>query len=205
MNVIVYAHDWQKEELLSKSKKDGVEFIFADSLEQLREQNDADACFVLKEIDAVDTLYGILPAKPVMINSVIACLSDLNAPSNFHRVNGWASFLKRNLWEVATTDEHALNSLMSSLGYEYKIVRDEPGFVAARVVSMIINEAHFALEQNVSTKKEIDIAMKLGTNYPFGPFEWGEKIGLANINKLLSKLNETDPRYKVCSTLVSEI
>jgi 3-hydroxyacyl-CoA dehydrogenase len=43
---------------------------------------------------------------------------------------------------------------------------------------MIINEAYFALEDNVSTKAETDIAMKLGTNYPYGPFEWGQLIGL---------------------------
>ena len=41
---------------------------------------------------------------------------------------------------------------------------------------------HFLqLGENVSTRDEIDTAMKLGTNYPFGPFEWAEKIGLKNI------------------------
>jgi len=205
MTVIVLANEWQKEELLSKSKKDGVQFIFTDSLEELIGQTDADAWFILKEINSFDTLYNKLQVKPVIINSVISSLSELNAPSNFHRINGWVSFLKRSLWEVASNDEPALQGLMSYLGYEYKVVKDEPGFVAARVVSMIINEAYFALEQQVSSKNEIDIAMKLGTNYPFGPFEWGEKIGLTNINKLLSKLNETDQRYKVCSALASEI
>ena len=44
---------------------------------------------------------------------------------------------------------------------------------------MIINEAYFTWEAGTSTKEEIDIAMKLGTGYPYGPFEWGEKIGLS--------------------------
>ena len=48
---------------------------------------------------------------------------------------------------------------------------DIPGFISARVVSMIINEAYFALEEEVSSKEEIDTAMKLGTNYPYGPFD----------------------------------
>ncbi len=60
-------------------------------------------------------------------------------------------------------------------------MKDEPGFVSARIVSMIINEAYFTLEAGTSTKEEIDIAMKLGTGYPFGPFEWGEMIGLSRI------------------------
>jgi 3-hydroxybutyryl-CoA dehydrogenase len=64
-------------------------------------------------------------------------------------------------------------------------------------VSMIINEAYFALEENVSTKAETDIAMKLGTNYPFGPFEWGQLIGLPKIYSLLKALtvSETQSRY----------
>jgi 3-hydroxybutyryl-CoA dehydrogenase len=204
MNVIVFAHDWQKEELLSKSKKDGVEFMFINTLDSLTAHPDADAYLLLKEITSLDHLYTHT-SKPVLINSVTNTLADIKAPSNFHRINGWASFIRRELWEVSTNDQPALDALMSSLGYSFKIVKDEPGFVAARVVSMIINEAYFALEQKVSTKTEIDIAMRLGTNYPFGPFDWGEKIGLSNINGLLTKLHKTDGRYKVCSALTSDI
>jgi 3-hydroxybutyryl-CoA dehydrogenase len=70
-----------------------------------------------------------------------------------------------------------------------------PGFITARVIAMIINEAWFALEEGVSTKEEIDTAMKLGTNYPYGPFEWGKEIGLKNIHALLDKLSKLNPRY----------
>lgn len=205
MIVIALAHEWQKEELLSKNRKDGVQFIFPESFDEMINHAEADAWFLLKDMEFFDSRYDKFTSKPVIINSVITTLSDMEAPSNFHRINGWASFLKRNLWEVATNDEPGLNNLMSSLGYDFKVVKDEPGFVAARVVSMIINEAYFASEERISTKNEVDIAMKLGTNYPFGPFEWAEKIGLANINNLLSKLNKTDQRYRVCSALVSEI
>ena len=69
---------------------------------------------------------------------------------------------------------------------------------------MIINEAYFAKDENVSTEKEIDTAMKLGTNYPFGPFEWAQIIGIRNIYALLKTLNETDPRYKPSTLLEKE-
>lgn len=49
------------------------------------------------------------------------------------------------------------------------------GFHYPRVISMIINEAFFALEENLALKKDIDLAMKFGVNYPIGPIEWGEK------------------------------
>jgi 3-hydroxybutyryl-CoA dehydrogenase len=57
------------------------------------------------------------------------------------------------------------------------------------------------LNEKVSTKEEIDVAMKLGTNYPYGPFEWSEKIGLKNIYELLFTLSRTSPRYEPAGLL----
>ena len=81
------------------------------------------------------------------------------------------------------------------------LVEDEPGLVSARVLSMIINEAYFALGENVSTIPEIDLAMKLGTNYSLGPFEWQDRIGIENIYLLLKKLSETSKRYLIAPLL----
>ncbi|NKQ99539.1 3-hydroxyacyl-CoA dehydrogenase, partial len=58
--------------------------------------------------------------------------------------------------------------------------------------------------QQVSSKKEIDTAMKLGTNYPMGPFEWAEKIGLRRIYHLLKTLEKEDKRYKAAGLLEKE-
>jgi 3-hydroxybutyryl-CoA dehydrogenase len=58
------------------------------------------------------------------------------------------------------------------------------------VISTIINEALIALMEGVSTREEIDTAMKLGTNYPYGPFEWAEKIGMERVDSLLAQLRE---------------
>jgi 3-hydroxybutyryl-CoA dehydrogenase len=75
-------------------------------------------------------------------------------------------------------------------------VPDVPGFITARVIAMIVNEAWFALEEGISTKEDIDIAMRLGTNYPYGPFEWGNQIGLENVYALLGKLSKISKRYR---------
>ena len=56
-------------------------------------------------------------------------------------------------------------------------------------------------EAGTSTKEEIDIAMKLGTGYPFGPFEWGEMIGLSRIAELLKKLSYDNPVYELAKSL----
>ncbi len=71
-------------------------------------------------------------------------------------------------------------------------------------IFLAYNEAFFALSENVSTMVEIDTAMKLGTAYPYGPFEWGNKIGLQNIVTLLKKLSKKQLRYAPCDLLVQE-
>jgi 3-hydroxybutyryl-CoA dehydrogenase len=67
---------------------------------------------------------------------------------------------------------------------------DVPGFISARVISKIINEAWISVDEGVSTPGEIDIAMRLGTNYPFGPLEWAEKIGVGKVRSLLERLEQ---------------
>jgi 3-hydroxybutyryl-CoA dehydrogenase len=47
--------------------------------------------------------------------------------------------------------------------------------------------------------------MKLGTNYPYGPFEWSEKIGLKNIYNLLQRLSKTETRYTISKMIEKEI
>ena len=101
-------------------------------------------------------------------------------------------------------EETTVRDVFSSLGWKYRIVPDVPGMVTARVISMIINEAYFTLQAGVSTKDEIDTAMKLGTNYPYGPFEWSRKIGLKNIYALLLALSKIDARYQPCELLQKE-
>lgn len=77
------------------------------------------------------------------------------------------------------------------------------GFHYPRVISMIVNEAYFALGDNLATPEAIDLAMKFGVNYPIGPIEWGEKIGLKYIIDLLTEYAEIteDPRYRISKDL----
>ena len=51
-------------------------------------------------------------------------------------------------------------------------VGDAPGLVVARTVAMLVNEACDAVLQGVCTPEGADLAMKLGVNYPPGPFEF---------------------------------
>lgn len=66
----------------------------------------------------------------------------------------------------------------TALGLETARVQDSVGLVLPRIVCSLVNEAAYALMEGVAQPRDIDTAMKLGTNYPRGPLEWGDVIGL---------------------------
>jgi 3-hydroxybutyryl-CoA dehydrogenase len=84
------------------------------------------------------------------------------------------------------------------MGQEPVIVADGPGLVRARVVCCLINEAASALLEGVASAEDIDKAMKLGTNYPYGPLEWADYIGVDTVLGVLTGLfNEWgEDRYR---------
>ena len=140
----------------------------------------------------------------VIINSVVYTVGELELP--FVRINAWPGCVE-NLVEASCLDsslKRAAETTLQRLGKKIHWLPDEPGFVTPRVICMIINEAFFALEEELSSKEEIDTAMKLGTAYPYGPFEWGKKIGLSNIVALLKRLNIENQRYEPAPLLIKE-
>lgn len=143
-------------------------------------------------------------AKPVFINSVETTLLETNAPPNVIRMNGWKGFIEKPLWELSGVISPEISNVLDTFQKQYILVPDEPGLVSARIIAMIINEAFFAKGEEVSSEADIDTAMKLGTNYPRGPFEWGRHIGLKNVVALLNKLARTDSRYSVAPALEIE-
>ena len=165
--------------------------------------SDAEAFVNLKEGRLLPGYVGL--EKPVLINSVSYSLSSMQAPTNVIRINGWPGFLNRSAWEVAGKIDDAATRLFEHLDKKIIMVADEPGFISARIIAMIINEAYFATGDNVSSREEIDTAMKLGTNYPFGPFEWARAIGPGKVLELLQQLFKTDNRYEPAVLLLEEV
>lgn len=70
--------------------------------------------------------------------------------------------------------------------------------IVARILAMIINEASFAVGESVASVRDIDIAMRLGTNYPKGPLRWADEIGLDTVCAVLGSLQESfgEERYR---------
>jgi len=179
-----------------------VNWIKATSLKQTEDIDSVDVIINLNEDAFFDDYHSF--KMPVLINSVSNTLKIGEHGAHVIRLNGWNGFLKRTTWELSGEKNDTIKQLSDQLGVQFSFLPDEPGFVSARVLAMIINEAYFAKEENVSSENEIDIALKLGTNYPKGPFEWANEIGLKNVFDLLKTLSLTDVRYTVCKLLEKE-
>jgi 3-hydroxybutyryl-CoA dehydrogenase len=92
----------------------------------------------------------------------------------------------------------AAERFFKALGKDTVRVKDTAGLTFPRIVSLIVNEAARSLEEGVAAAEEIDVAMKLGVNYPQGPLRWGDRIGLDEVLAVLEGLGrETgDDRYR---------
>lgn len=199
MKILVLGTDESWNEISATNKE--IDWVRVNDINAFYEKNDADAFFNLSEDAALPDYCNI--NKPVLVNSVTKTIKEIKGGANITRINGWNGFLKRNLWEVAGEITEAHTQLFKMLQKKIIEVPDEPGFISAKVIAMIINEAFFAKSEAISTEDEIDIAMKLGTNYPYGPFEWSKLIGVKNIYELLFTLGKTDVRY-IPSSLLAE-
>lgn len=199
MQLVVLATDAQWEELTTGTAD--VQWIRANGNFAFSHFPEADAFFIL---DTPALISFTETTVPVFLHSVTDTLQQLHTPANVLRMNGWNTFLARPLWELAGSSNEAVQTVLNSIHKTAVMVKDEPGFIAGRIVAMIINEACFALGDEVSDKTAVDTAMKLGTNYPYGPFEWAEKIGVKNIYSLLQKLSTADTRYTPATALSKE-
>jgi len=65
-----------------------------------------------------------------------------------------------------------------SIGKETVVVKDSPGFITNRIIALVINEGVKLFEANLATVEDIDKIIRLSFNWPMGPFELAELIGI---------------------------
>lgn len=157
----------------------------------------------LKKLDAD------LPPSSIILTSCLgfAAARIASWTARAERVVGFATFYpikQRKVLELTAglrTQEEALReseAFFRALGKETVRVKDMPGLVFPRILSLIINEAARSLEEGVAQAGDIDQAMRLGVNYPAGPLRWADQIGLDEVLAVLEGLQaETgDDRYR---------
>ncbi|QIX61509.1 3-hydroxyacyl-CoA dehydrogenase [Hymenobacter sp. BT18] len=168
----------------------------------------ADVAFDLRDWPE---LHYEQPRQPLFYNTVAHSLTQLfqgEAPplGPVFGFCGLPTLIDRRLLEVALLrpdDAEMLAEVCAALGSDYRVVQDRVGLVTPRVICMIINEACFTLQEGTASVKDIDLGMKLGTNYPQGPFAWANAIGISRVYEVLESLylDTHEERYKVCPLL----
>ncbi len=183
--------------------------------ERYVETNDLVFDFIIDEEPFQIDIYKGKSHGKVFLNSAKISLAELSnlaehsLKAEVFGFNGLPTFLNRKILEVSVLNskhEASLKAICDKLPTEYLLVDDRVGLVTPRVVCMIINEAYYTVQEGTASREDIDKAMKLGTNYPFGPFEWCTRIGIKHVYELLEAVYEDthDERYKICSLLKKE-
>ncbi|MGW3416785.1 3-hydroxyacyl-CoA dehydrogenase [Streptomyces phaeochromogenes] len=91
--------------------------------------------------------------------------------------------------------------LFQALGKDVSVIGDVPGLIVARTVARVVDLAHDAVAKGVATEEDIDTAMRLGVNYPLGPFEWSRRLGRSWAYDVLDDLHMRDPSGRYAPSL----
>ena len=164
-----------------------------------------------KNLEALDKA---LPATTAIVSSsvTVSATEQSSWISHKSRLVGFCALptlSKTSLVEVAPTvfspaeTVQVVQRFFKSVGKEIELVQDRVGMVFPRIICQIINEAAFALQEEIATPQDIDLAMKLGANYPLGPIEWADRFGMQQVYAVLSALHRDlgEDRYRISPLL----
>ena len=138
---------------------------------------------VFKEVDA-NAHEGVILASNTSSISITKIAANTKRPDKVIGMHFMNPVPLMTLVEVikglATSDETLKSTLeiCNKMAKTPVEVNDSPGFISNRILCPMINEAIFALQENVGTPEAIDIVMKLGMNHPMGPLTLADLIGL---------------------------
>ena len=213
MNILVVGNDAEFKALERKfADSRSLQHLLSSS--QIDGFKDIDVVFDFNIADQPEDIEAYLSEEGlnVFLNAPKISLAEMafyqpEVNCNLYGFNGLPTFIEREILEVsALKNNGALETMCQQLETDFEVVQDRVGMVTPRIIFMIINEAYYTVQEGTATREDIDQGMKLGTNYPFGPFEWAEKIGLDNVYETLEAIYEDtkEERYKICPLLKRE-
>ena len=169
---------------------------------------------VLTKKKNLEKLAKALPeTAPILSSSITITATEQSAwIIGKYRLVGIAAlptFIEKLLVEVAPTIYTPMATLevvsrfFLTIGKEIEIVQDRVGMVLPRILCQVINEAAFAITEDIASPDNIDKALVLGMHFPLGPIKWAEQIGLDQVYAVLSALHTDlqEERYRIAPIL----
>ena len=183
-----------------KSRADAIQFVSnmdtmkdADFVIEAATENPEIKFRIYKDMDAAARADAILASNTSSI-SITKIAAQTERPDKVIGMHFMNPVPLMNLVEVIkglATSEETLNAtlkLCKVMGKEPVEANDSPGFISNRILCPMINEAIFALQENVGTPEAIDAVMKLGMNHPMGPLTLADLIGLDVVLSIMEVL-----------------
>ena len=152
----------------------------------------------------IEQLDEQLPAETmIFVDAYATDLRGLLAKRLKHpeRVVGYgilSTLEHQRVVEIVDADESSddalelAQDLFESIGCGVVLVEDRAGLFLGRTIGSIVNEAVYVVQDEIATPEDVDLAMRLGTNYPRGPIEWGQEIGGDRVRRILQRLAVQD-------------
>ncbi len=163
---------------------------------------------IFKDLDAACPAHAILATNTssISITYIAAATKKPEKVVGMHFMNPVPVMKLVEIIRGLATDDETYNATIEAsrkMGKTCVTASDAPGFIVNRILVPMLNEAVFALQENLGTPQDIDEAIKLGLNHPMGPLALADLIGLdtclAICEVLHTKLGED--KYRPCPLL----
>lgn len=148
----------------------------------------------------LEMLDRALPSTTAIVSSSVTVTATEQASWMRHKLrlvgcSALPTFADKPLIEIAPTvfspaaTVQVVQTFFRSIGKEIELVQDRIGMVFPRILCQMINEAAFALQEEIAQPQDLDQAMVVAAGFPLGPIAWAEKIGLRQVYAVLKSLH----------------
>jgi len=149
----------------------------------------------------VDSLIVVTPFGEDVSTAVFKQKLDATRTVGLDTLHDFEQTRRRTLMVSPATHpdyREKAHAIFGSDSVRVSIVGDSAGFVAQRIVAMIVNVACDIAQQNIATPEDIDRAVNLGLGYPKGPLGLGDALGAENVLDILRNMQDVtgDLRYR---------